>query len=308
MPFDTLTRDIVCERLVAAGLRLQPVDVQLEAREDRWVVRLPEMRLAWFAASDRGRRRLMQERRVLRLLETRCTFLAPRVLFEDPSGDFDVRGMVPGITDPWRTFAELRDSTELAVRVGRGVGAILAEQHTRVRVADVSGWLPHKPSWPEPLSWIRARLGHVVDDPKLVKDAEAIIANYEGLQISEVDRVLVHGDVGFHNLVIDPSSHVVRGIFDYDGAAWADRHHDFRYLMFDRDRFDLLEAALSVYEPAVGHPISRKRLLLYNAACAISFLAATAGTQPDERPCGRTLAEDLRWTRYATSMALGVAT
>lgn len=308
MPFDALTPDLVCEQLVAAGLKLQPVDVQLEAREDRWVVRLPEMRLAWFAASGAGRRRLMRERRVLRLLETRCTFLAPRVLFEDPSGDFDVRAMIPGISDPWRIFAELRDSTELAVRVGHGVGAILAEQHTRIDAADVSGWLPHQPSWPDSHSWIRVRLGHVVDDSKLVEDAGAIIANYEGLQISEVDRVLVHADVGFHNLVIDPSSYAVRGIFDYDAAAWADRHHDFRYLMFDQDRFDLLEAALSVYEPAVGRRISRERVLLYNAACAISFLAGRAGTRPDDRPCGRTLAEDLRWTRHVISMVLALAT
>jgi aminoglycoside phosphotransferase (APT) family kinase protein len=141
----------------------------------------------------------------------------------------------------------------------------------------------------------------VVDDSKLIDDAEAVIANYGAQLISESDRVLLHADVGFHNLVVDPSSHTVRGIFDYDGAAWADRHHDFRYLMFDEDRFDLLEATLSVYEAAVGRKISRERLVLYNAACAISFLACRAAARPDDRPCGRTLAEDLRWTAYAIS-------
>src|SRR2546427_4524466 len=34
---------------------------------------------------------------------------------------------------------------------------------------------------------------------------------------------------GFHNLAIDATSLAVSGLFDYDGAAWADRHHDFRY-------------------------------------------------------------------------------
>ena len=44
----------------------------------------------------------------------------------------------------------------------------------------------------------------------------------------------------------------VHGVFDYEGAAWADRHHDFQYLVLDMDREEVLEAALAVYEPAVG--------------------------------------------------------
>jgi len=308
MPFDVLT-ELARERLLAAGLTLRPGDIHVEARDERWLVHLPQTRLAWFAASDAGCRRLVRERRVPRLLETRCTFLTPRILFEDPRGDFDVRAMVPGLSDPERIFAQLCGSSEqLAMCVGRGVGAILAEQHTRVQAADVSGWLPRKPAWPESQAWIRERLGRMVNDLKLVDDAQAIIANYEAIQIPESDRVLVHGDVGFHNLVIDPSSATVRGVFDYDSAAWADRHHDFRYLVFERDRFDLLEAALSVYEPALGRPISRERVLLCNAACAISFLADRTGARPDDRPCGRTLAEDLRWTTYAIGRVRALVT
>ena len=127
---------------------------------------------------------------------------------------------------------------------------------------------------------------------------------YERVPVLEADRALVHTDVGFHNLGIDPQSHTVHGIFDYDEAAWADRHHDFRYLVFDWDRYDLLEAAVAAYEPVVGHRILRQRVLLYNAACAVTFLAYRAGTQPEERSCGRTLAEDLQWSRLAIARAL----
>jgi len=104
-----------------------------------------------------------------------------------------------------------------------------------------------------------------------------------------------------HNLALDPESDAVNGIFDYDGAAWADRHHDFRYLLFDVAREDMLDAALEVYEPALGRSIDRKRVRLYNAACAISFLAFRAGVPAEEKPCGRTLAEDVRWVRTALS-------
>jgi len=93
----------------------------------------------------------------------------------------------------------------------------------------------------------------------------------------------------------------VNGIFDYDGAAWADRHHDFRYLLFDVSREDMLDAALAVYEPATGRKLDRGRIRLYNVACAISYLALRSGTRPEQKSCGRTLAEDLRWVRTALS-------
>lgn len=107
--------------------------------------------------------------------------------------------------------------------------------------------------------------------------------------------------VGLHNLAFDPETDTVNGIFDYDGAVWADRHHDFRYLLFDVSREDMLDAALAVYEPATGRKLDRGRIRLYNAACAISYLAFRSGTRPDQKSCGRTLAEDLRWVRTALS-------
>ena len=66
-----------------------------------------------------------------------------------------------------------------------------------------------------------------------------------------------------------------------------------------------MDAALSVYEPFVGHTIKRGRVLLYNAACAITFLAFRVGKRPEQRSCGRTLEQDLRWSRHAIARVLG---
>lgn len=190
-------------------------------------------------------------------------------------------------------------TASLSARVGAAIGTILAEQHTRIGADDVTAWLPSRVSWPEPTDWIRERLPRVVTDAALLDRIDALLDRYEAVHVDEADRVLVHGDVGFHNLAFDPDSYDVRGIFDYEGAAWADRHHDFRYLRFDTGRDEMVEAALAVYEPAVGRALSRDRVLLYNAASAVSFLALRDGVPPDERSCGRTLAEDLAWVRGA---------
>lgn len=303
----TLSPADVSESLDAAGFRCRPSEVQIEAREERWLVRLPGQRLAWFAASSIGLQRLRTERRVLRLLEARCSFSAPRVLFESRDEEFDVRTMVPGTSNPRAVFAEARDDSGRAMQLGTAIGAILAEQHSRISASDVREWLPATPSWPEPRDWISERLPSVVDDADLIARAGCVMEAYESVSLEEIDRALVHADVGFHNLGIDPKSLVVHGIFDYEGAAWADRHHDFRYLVFDLDRYEMLDAATSVYEAVVGRSIQRDRVLLYNAACAISYLAYRAGTEPEERSCGRTLAEDLRWSKHAIAKALATS-
>jgi aminoglycoside phosphotransferase (APT) family kinase protein len=120
---------------------------------------------------------------------------------------------------------------------------------------------------------------------------------YERVAVGPDDRVLVHGDLGLHNIVMQGDE--VAGVFDYDGAAWTDRHHDFRYLTFLWEREEMLEAALAVYEPAVGRKLNRARIELYNAACGASFLASRGDAAADERPAGRTLAEDLGWVHGA---------
>jgi aminoglycoside phosphotransferase (APT) family kinase protein len=224
----------------------------------------------------------------------------PQTLLMSEAG-FEVRQMVPGRCDPWGLFERCKRDSGLTQRVGRSLGAMLAEQHTGIGEAEVRGWLTRQVDWPERRDWIRERLPGVVDDDDLMLTMGRTIERYEAEAVDAGDCVLVHGDVGLHNLALDPETDTVNGIFDYDSAAWADRHHDFRYLLFDVGREDMLDAALAVYEPATGLTIERDRVRLYNAACAITYLAFRSGTPPEQKSCGRTLAEDLGWVRTALS-------
>jgi Ser/Thr protein kinase RdoA (MazF antagonist) len=293
------TGETVCAALKSAGINIAVDAVTLESRDGRHLVRLPGDRLAWFADGEPARQTMARERRVLQLLAARCTFAVPRVVFALEDGAFDVRASVPGLVDPWRVFERVKVDRALAERMGAEIGAILAEQHTRITATDVAGWLPSRVPWPEPSDWILERLPRVITDGAFIASIGELLARYDATPVTHADRALVHNDVGFHNLALDPITYAVRGIFDYEGAAWGDRHHDFRYLLFEAGHAEMLEAALAVYEPAVGRTLSRERIRLYNAAAAASFLAYRDGIPPDRRWCGRTLAEDLAWVEYA---------
>lgn len=298
-----LTPETAATLLSAAGVACSSEEVRLISRDERWAVPIGRERIAWFPASELGSRRLAVERRVLSLIAERCSFQTPRLVFVSPRG-FDIRQMVPGQCDPWGLYHRCNADSQLAQRVGRSIGTILAEQHTTIRKADVAGWLPLHVRWPQAGDRIREGLPLVLDDGGFIRAMEEVIELYEAVPVCADDRVLIHGDVGFHNLALDAQSDTVNGIFDYDDAAWADRHHDFRYLLFDvgrDDGEDMLEAALGVYEPAAGRSVNRSRVRLYNAACAISFLSFRVGTPAEEKSCGRTLAEDIRWVRAALS-------
>jgi hypothetical protein len=162
-PTDTvLTAESSCAALREAGLDLSPAQVRVEARDDRWLVRLPADRLAWFPANAKGRETLRRERRVLRLLAERCSFRVPRVLFESDQG-WDVRAAVPGLRDPWGLYRRTLTDLPLARQIGAAIGTILVEQHTRVAHVDVAGWLSTRPAWPEPSDRIRQSLPDMID-------------------------------------------------------------------------------------------------------------------------------------------------
>jgi aminoglycoside phosphotransferase (APT) family kinase protein len=141
----------------------------------------------------------------------------------------------------------------------------------------------------------------VIDDPTLEAAADRIIAQFEDSEPagSPADRVLVHTDLGLHNVSIDADTLTVHGIFDWEGACWSDRHFDFRHLVFDADHHPLFDATVAVYEERTGLHVSRARVFLHHAAMAVTYLAFRRGHAPEESWCGRTLAEDLRWTRTA---------
>lgn len=295
----------IVETLRPAGLDIDPAAIELLARDDRFAVRLPGARMAWFPTNARGRRRMARERRILELIARHCDFAAPRILHVADAG-WDVRALVEGPFDPFGVYHRVNSDPGFARSVGEELGAVLVQLHTAIPTAALAGgWLPARSEWPQPIGWAQKRLPKVTDDAALIDRALKLLARYEAAERAGAGCVLAHTDLGFHNAVIDPGSGAVAGVFDFDSAAHCDAHHDFRYLLLDQPDETLLEGALAVYEAQTSAAIDRDRIRLFNAACAVAALALRAGSAPDEAPAGRTLAEDLRWTSMALARANG---
>ena len=111
--YPDLTPEIARRALCQAGFSYAAEALTIDAREERWVVSLPDGRIAWFPASPAGARRLAVERRVVGVLAARCSFRAPEVLFVSNSG-FDLRRMVPGRCDPWGLYRRCQADSGLA--------------------------------------------------------------------------------------------------------------------------------------------------------------------------------------------------
>ena len=296
-----LSPEAALAALEVLGASCRVEDIRLEWHDDRWFAFLPGHQLAVFPATAHATLGVDRERAVLRALERRCSFAAPRLIAVAPDGSGDLRAMVPGVHSTFAVYDRVRDDVPNALRVGAAIGAMMAEWHTRVRSSDLGVQLPSLPDWPKSRGWIRERLPHVVDDPTLEWAAEQVIGRFEDSDPMgpPADRVLVHTDLGLHNISIDPETLEVSGVFDWEGACWSDRHFDFRHLVFATDSHPLFDAAVAVYHECTGARISLSRVFLHNAAMAVTYLAFREGHAPDERWCGRTLAEDLHWTRTA---------
>jgi aminoglycoside phosphotransferase (APT) family kinase protein len=258
--------------------------------------------MAWFPKNQNGLKRLLREARVLGLIARHCRFQVPVVIHQSPAG-WQLRQPVPGAVDPFPIYGRVKTDAGLAKAIGTAMGRVLADQHCNVPVSELSGWLPSRPSWPPPKSEISRDLARVTDDADLIGQCLSLIDRYLDAESAVRERVLTHSDFGFHNLVFDDTRKAIVGAFDYDDAALTDRHYDFRYLLLDIENDALLDAAVTAYVAAGGRPIDRRRVALFNAASAIGFLAFRAGFGPDEKPAGRTLAEDLAWTRLALDRA-----
>ncbi|ABW31682.1 hypothetical protein AM1_A0175 (plasmid) [Acaryochloris marina MBIC11017] len=280
-----------------AGFEVDPLSLRLERREELWVMPLSGDRIAWFSTTSESARLLAFERRVQELVSRHTSLCVPVSTFMNDV--VEVRNAVPGLVDHGVLFKTFLADSSLAQRFGHELGHALADLHGSIPASQHGDWLPKQLEWPLPHHEVIEKIDVVIDDPGLVAQIDHVLTMHETIVVDPSDLVLLHGDLGFHNVAVEYENLAFRGLFDFKDAARADRHLDFRYLIFTPGRFDMLDACCAEYSRLTGRTLDQQRIKLYNAIWAISHLAHRAGTAPDELSCGRTLERDLWWTRSA---------
>lgn len=93
---------------------------------------------------------------------------------------------------------------------------------------------------------------------------------YEQIEQAPGVPVVFHGDLHGWNIVLNPISNQLAGVFDFNGACIGDRHLDFRYF-FCLDP-SLHDAIIAQYQQLSGQALSTPRGILYGAATDLSDL------------------------------------
>lgn len=293
-----LLRDLA-RALAPAGARV-PADPRVFGLgEPRRTIALEDGLFAVVARGAEGLAIVERERGVLAAVWGRLPVSTPELLWVAEDRAVDLRRGVPGLVDPAALFRRVGVDRGFATAIGGEIGALLAVFHGLEIDDALAASLPRRVSWPEPSPLLRERLPRVIDDPPLLAAIDRALERLDAFDPPAADRRLVHSDVGLHNLAIDPTSLRLRGIFDFAEAALADRHWDLRHLLWSGPAEATFTAAVDAYEGAGGPPIERARVELYQAATAAGYLAYRDGVEPGRVWCGRTLAEDLAWTRQA---------
>lgn len=136
---------------------------------------------------------------------------------------------IPG--NPWH---DVGFDDEQTPAVARALGHAVAKLHT-VPVADVTSLLDEMPGdWPTACR-VAADAAREVITPLLPTRAATVLDTKldELLRLVDAgigDEVLLHGDLGLLNIMVDPISKTLTGIIDFDDATIGDSAWDFRLL------------------------------------------------------------------------------
>ena len=305
---EPITPESLCVALNrATSLRLAPRDVVLAYHHWRWVAHLPDQRIAFVADTVDARQRLARERQLLRLLADRAHFRVPRVEWVDPHGNWDIRLKVLGEAGLTLTYTihhqRILDEPAIAQRTGQRLGQILGELHSVITPEEARQLAPSEPPLATSIERTRGNMAIGIDDAALTAQVQEVFERFDALEIGDDEVVLVHGDLGSHNVAFEPETSEVLGVYDFDTVACVDRHWDFKYL--HSYTLPFRQAVLEAYRRHTGIIPDPQRITLYHALTALAYLAwRVDDPEAHDQLSGRDKAGAYWWVQQAVAWAL----
>jgi aminoglycoside phosphotransferase (APT) family kinase protein len=273
----------------------------------RWVAHLSDQRIACVVDTANARQRLARERQLCHLLADRVHFGVPRVEWVDPHGNWDIRLKVPGEAGLTLTYTKhhqrILDEPAMAQRTGQRIGQILGELHSVITPEEARQLAPSEPPLATSIERTRVNMAIGIDATALKAQVQEVFARFDALEIGDDEVVLVHGDLGSHNVAFEPETSEVLGVYDFDAIACVDRHWDFKYLHSYTPSFR--QEVLEAYCRHTGIIPDPQRITLYHALTALAYLAwRVDAPEAHDRLSGRDKAGAYRWVRQAVAWAL----
>jgi aminoglycoside phosphotransferase (APT) family kinase protein len=261
-----------------------------EWRQWRWLALLPD-EVAFRAEDEDAWRRLEREAEVLVRLRAAIGPTVPRVVSRNEGTRTQVRERIHGASgreveaiifgkdEPLPATERYRETCPLTPRGSRlaaDLGRLLARMHGVIALSEAEAL-----GLGENVPRLDERTAEIIRTHARSPLLERALRNATSwLAILPEDRVVVHGDPHLHNLAMDAASGALRGIFDFDETARADRRQDLAYLHSSGLAF--ARVALRAYAD-VGPPVDERAVGRFHVICALehfSFVAPEAERFP----------------------------
>lgn len=124
------------------------------------------------------------------------------------------------------------------------------------------------------INWDEVLQRSVLDSTLISAAIEKFIATLHILDLSLSEYSLLHTDFNQRNLFVDPNTHTIQGVIDWEDAVFGDPLYDFARIRMLLWHFDVPESTLHTYYTIVKfteHEIQRERL--YWVSRVIQYLA-----------------------------------
>lgn len=251
---------------IAPEFAWHPIDLKLgpPQSDPQWfgaTLRLGDAALLKFSWSEAATARLIYQADVLAALAA-LGLAVPEIIAFSSSPAILVLNFVPGQPAPWGDKAEALPASARS-RVGEEIGGELARLHSR-EVADrlrALGIL-RGPFIPTTLERLRTDFAGSLDPHR-----RDIVLRWcdcaESILAEPSEEVCLHGDLHAFNIVFEPKGLRLLRFVDFESAALADYHIDFRY-MPAQGPLDLFRSVVATYESVTGRVVSHDRVIAWH--------------------------------------------
>lgn len=238
--------------------------VQVRQGSDHEVIEINHIWMCKSAKEEQGIAALAQEARVLKLLEGKISTKIPVPVYV--SDNFLVYKKIAG--SPLIPYAFYRFGAKTQSRLIFGVAQFLHELHNALTQEEIA-FLDIKPTdWPWSVEKLESLRPLLQDNQMMVDVFDSIMKVYKEERSAVYMPALIHNDIAFSNIIVDPLTGKLHGIIDFTDVAYDDPAFDFR--LRRENPVGYARSVATAHAMITGMPINIQKFYAYYFATEFS--------------------------------------